>query len=167
MAIEDAIRELTEAVKGSDESPESEVTYIEAPTNPSDGDTLTYDATSGKWLAGVPQGGGLQLYGPYMAFNGQSVTIYGGTTNTVTFDSIVDTSNQPVVRPSGMYFTPLISVIHDDAHVNCPLYDISSSGMTVGNIGSSDITTDAGGFGVVFFSTVEFEPYDDSDDLDY
>lgn len=58
MTVEDAVRELTEAVKESYESPESEVTYIEAPANPSDGDTLTYDATSGKWVAGAPQSGG-------------------------------------------------------------------------------------------------------------
>lgn len=90
MAIEDAIRELTEAVKGSDESPETEVTYIEAPANPSDGDTLTYDATSGKWVAGASQSGGFQLYGPYECINNSSYTIESGATWWCELDIIRD-----------------------------------------------------------------------------
>lgn len=59
MTVEDAVRELAQVVAGhKDEGSEEETTYIEAPANPQDGDTLVYDESEGKWVAGGSGGDG-------------------------------------------------------------------------------------------------------------
>lgn len=58
MSVEDAVRELAQVVAGcKDDESEEEITYIEAPANPQDGDTLVYDESEGKWIAGGGGGG--------------------------------------------------------------------------------------------------------------
>ena len=70
------------------------------------GDVLTVNA-SGEWEAAAPSGGGLTLYGPYIATVSSTQTIPGNTAMDILLDSITDENETAIniyAAPEGTLF---------------------------------------------------------------
>lgn len=119
----------------------------------------------GEWEAAAPSGGGLTLYGPYVA-RSASKTIAANATEMVVLSDVINGSNySPVSIPQSGGGIFLISYIDNNSlnkdlivgTIRTPDGWGSDAYIEMKNVGSDSITISAQSVALVFYSSVELQ----------